>query len=138
MQVVRNAFIPELAGERSIRRKLIEISLARRLEQNLTKQQILELYLNVIYLGSGVYGVEAASRDLFGKGVDRLTLAEAATLAALPKEPTSYSPRRNPQRARTRRNLVLSLMAQEGFVSAADADEASELPLQVREQGWYP
>ena len=89
MQVVRNAFVPHLAGERSLRRKLIEISLARRLERSLTKQQILELYLNVIYLGNGVYGIEAASRDLFGKSVDKLTIAEAATLAALPKGPTS-------------------------------------------------
>jgi membrane peptidoglycan carboxypeptidase len=69
MQVVRNAFLPHLSNERSLRRKLIEIELARRLERTLTKQQILEMYLNVIYLGNGTYGVEAASRDLFGKSV---------------------------------------------------------------------
>ena len=69
MQVVRSAFLPHLSQERSLRRKLIEIELARRLERALTKQQILELYLNVIYLGNGIYGVEAASRDLFGKSV---------------------------------------------------------------------
>ena len=81
MQVVRNAFLPHLSNERSLRRKLIELELARRLERTLTKQQILEMYLNVIYLGNGTYGVEAASRDLFGKSVKRLSLAEAATLA---------------------------------------------------------
>ncbi len=138
MQVVRNAFIPQLAGERSLRRKLIEIALARRLEENLTKDQILELYLNIIYLGSGVYGVEAASRDLFGKSVQKLTIAEAATLAALPKGPTSYSPRRNPERARARRDLVLGLMAQEGFITADEAERARSRPLRVRERGWYP
>ena len=138
MQVVRNAFIPQLAGERSLRRKLIEIALARRLEENLSKDQILELYLNVIYLGNGVYGVEAASRDLFGKSVQKLTLAEAATLAALPKGPTSYSPRRNPERARARRDLVLGLMAQEGFVTAEQAEQARGRPIRVRERGWYP
>ncbi len=138
MQVVRNAFIPQLAGERSLRRKLIEIALARRLEENLSKAQILELYLNVIYLGNGVYGVEAASRDLFGKSVQKLTLAEAATLAALPKGPTSYSPRRNPERARARRDLVLSLMAQEGFVTAEEAERARSRPIRVQKRGWYP
>ncbi|HEU5050727.1 MAG TPA: transglycosylase domain-containing protein, partial [Gemmatimonadales bacterium] len=138
MQVVRNAFIPELAGERSFRRKLIEISLARRLERSLSKDRILELYLNVIYLGNGVYGVEAASRDLFGKSVSRLTLAEAATLAALPKGPSAYNPRRNPARAQARRNLVLSLMAREGFISGADAAVAREESLAVRKKGWYP
>jgi penicillin-binding protein 1A len=138
MQVVRNAFIPQLAGERSLRRKLIEIALARRLEENLTKDQILELYLNIIYLGNGVYGIEAASRDLFGKSVQKLTLAEAATLAALPKGPTSYSPRRNPERARARRDLVLGLMAQEGFITAEEAERARSRAIRVRERGWYP
>ena len=138
MQVVRNAFVPHLAGERSLRRKLIEISLARRLEKSLTKQQILELYLNVIYLGNGVYGIEAASRDLFGKSVDKLTIAEAATLAALPKGPTSYAPRRHPERARARRNLVLGLMAQEGYITAAEAEEARRSRLRVASKEWHP
>ena len=138
MQVVRNAFIPELAGERSLRRKLIEVSLAKRLEKSLSKEQILELYLNVIYLGNGVYGVEAASRDLFGKSVSRLTLVEAATLAALPKGPSAYNPRRNPERARARRNLVLSLMAREGYITPEELARAREAPLTVRERGWFP
>ena len=101
MQVVRNAFLPHLSNERSFRRKLIEVELARRLERTLTKQQILEMYLNVIYLGNGTYGVEAASRDLFGKSVAQLSLAEAATLAGLAKGPSLYAPRRHPDRARS-------------------------------------
>ncbi|MEO8227355.1 MAG: PBP1A family penicillin-binding protein [Gemmatimonadota bacterium] len=136
MQVVRNAFIPELAGQRSLRRKLIEINLAHRLERALTKQQILELYLNVIYFGNGTYGVEAASRDLFGKSVSRLTLAEAATLAGLPKAPSAYAPRRHPDRATDRRNLVLTLMAQEHYITPEQAERASETPLELSEAEW--
>jgi penicillin-binding protein 1A len=85
MQVVRNTFAVERQGERSVARKLLELRLSRLLEQTLTKSQILELYLNVIYLGNGVYGVEAASRDLFGRGVRDVSLAQGAVLAALPK-----------------------------------------------------
>jgi penicillin-binding protein 1A len=138
MQVVRNAFLPHLSNERSLRRKLIEIELARRLERTLTKQQILEMYLNVIYLGNGTYGVEAASRDLFGKGVARLTLAEAATLAGLAKGPSLYAPRRHPERARARRDLVLSLMAREGYISPALAERARKEPLRLARAEWRP
>jgi 1A family penicillin-binding protein len=138
MQVVRNAFIPEMAGERTLRRKLIEITLARRLEHSLTKQQILELYLNVIYFGNGTYGVEAASRDLFGKSVGRLTLAEAATLAGLPKAPSAYAPRRHPDRAIERRNLVLTLMAQEHYITLAQATAAEARPLTLSDEEWHP
>ncbi len=138
MQVVRNAFIPEMAGERSLRRKLIEIAMAYRLEANLSKQQILELYLNVIYFGNGTYGVEAASRDLFGKSVDQLTLAEAATLAGLPKAPSAYAPRRHPDRATDRRNVVLALMVQQRYISRAAAEAAADEPLELSEDEWRP
>ena len=131
MQLVRNAFLPHLSSERSLRRKLIELELARRLERTLTKQQILETYLNILYLGNGAYGVEAASRDLFGKGVGRLSLAEAATLAGLAKGPSSYAPRRHPDRARARRDLVLSLMAQEGYITAELAARTRQEPLRL-------
>lgn len=131
MQLVRNAFLPHLSNERSLRRKLIELELARRLERTLTKQQILETYLNIIYLGNGAYGVEAASRDLFGKGVGRLSLAEAATLAGLAKGPSLYAPRRHPDRARARRDLVLSLMAQEGYITAELATRTRQVPLRL-------
>jgi penicillin-binding protein 1A len=138
MQVVRNVFVPELSQQRSLRRKLIEIQLARRLEHSLTKQQILELYLNVIYLGNGTYGVEAASRDLFGKGVDRLSVAEAATLAALARGPSFYAPRRHPDRARGRRDLVLTLMAREGYLPASLAERARREPLRLAPTEWRP
>jgi penicillin-binding protein 1A len=138
MQVVRNAFLPHLSNERSFRRKLIELELARRLERTLTKQQILETYLNVIYLGNGTYGVEAASRDLFGKSVGRLSLAEAATLAGLAKGPSLYAPRRHPQRARARRDLVLSLMAQEGYITPEVAARTRREPLRLAPAEWRP
>ena len=138
MQVVRNAFIPEMAGERSIRRKLIEIAMAHRLEASLSKQQILALYLNVIYFGNGTWGVEAASRDLFGKSVSELSLAEAATLAGLPKAPSAYAPRRHPDRAVERRNLVLALMAQEHYITADQAAEAEDEPLELADDEWRP
>ncbi|MBC7896220.1 MAG: transglycosylase domain-containing protein, partial [Cytophagaceae bacterium] len=104
MQAARNAFLPERAAlSRSLGRKLIELRLARLMERHLTKDQILELYLNEIYLGNGVYGVDGASRDLFGKSVRDVSLVEGAVLAALAKGPSSYTPKRNPDRARARR-----------------------------------
>src|SRR6185312_4189465 len=137
MQVARNSFASVGAG-RTLRRKLLELRMARLLERSLTKDQILALYLNVIYLGNGTYGVEAASRDLFGKSVSRLTLAEGALLAALPKGPSMYTPRRDPDRALGRRNLVLSLMVREGYVSAARAAAAAGEPIEVAENEWRP
>lgn len=138
MQVARNGFTALLPPRRTLRRKLIEIRLARLIEQNLSKDQILQLYLNVIYLGNGTYGVEAASRDLFGKSVSKLTLAEGAMLAALPKGPSSYTPRHDRVRARARRNLVLSLMADEGYITPRQAREAAAQPLVVAKQEWRP
>jgi penicillin-binding protein 1A len=138
MQVARNTFTPQTIGDRSLRRKLLELRLARLIERNLTKEEILELYLNVIYLGNGVYGVEAASRDLFGKSVRQLTLAEGAVLAALPKGPSAYTPRRNPDRSRLRRNLVLSLMVREGFITPARARTAAASPLRIARAEWHP
>jgi 1A family penicillin-binding protein len=138
MQVARNTFTTMAPGERTLRRKLLELRLARLIESNLGKDEILELYLNAIYLGSGNYGVEAASRDLFGKGVERLSLSEGAVLAALPKGPSSYTPRRSPDRALQRRNLVLGLMTREGFISESEASTAAELPLRLSPRRWNP
>jgi 1A family penicillin-binding protein len=138
MQVVRNAFLPNFSTQRSLGRKLIELRLAHRLESTLTKQQILETYLNIIYLGNGTYGVEAASRDLFGKSVGRLSLAEAATLAGLAKGPAIYAPRRHPERAVARRNLVLSLMVREGYATPEAARRAASEPLRLAPSEWRP
>src|SRR6188768_1060480 len=93
MQLARNVFLSHRANERSIPRKLLEWRYAGLIEDALDKPAILERYLNAIYLGNGVYGVEGASRDLFGKSVKDVTLAEAALLAGLPKAPSSYTPR---------------------------------------------
>ena len=115
MQVAHNSFLADRYHGRSLRRKLVELRISRLLERELTKDQILEHYLNVIYLGNGVNGIEAASLDLFGKNVNKLSLAEGALLAALPKAPSAYTPRHSPQRAVQRRNLVLGLMAESGL-----------------------
>ncbi|MDQ3519593.1 MAG: PBP1A family penicillin-binding protein [Gemmatimonadota bacterium] len=138
MQVARNTFTPRLVRARSMRKKLIEARLARLIERNLTKDEILALYLNVIYLGNGVYGVEAASKDLFGKSVKDLTLAQGAVLAALPKGPSAYTPRGHADRARVRRNLVLSLMVREGYVTPRQAQSAAALPMKIAKNEWRP
>src|SRR3954468_4984282 len=138
MQVAHNTFLQQRYHGRSPLRKLIEFRLARLLEKQLSKQQILEHYMNVIYMGNGVNGVEAASRDLFGKSVTQINLAEAAMLAALPKAPSTYSPRVDRLKAVQRRNLVLGLMVDQGYLSAGVADRARAAPLRVAEDEWRP
>ncbi|MDB4950361.1 MAG: penicillin-binding protein family [Gemmatimonadetes bacterium] len=131
MQLARNVFPQHLNRAKTLRRKLWEIVLARRIEAEFSKEQILEMYLNQIYLGEGLYGVEAAARGYFGKPAAQLTVGEAALLAALPRAPSYYTPRRNPTAALQRRNVVLGLMAEAGVVSAADAAAAKQEPLHL-------
>ena len=138
MQVARNTFAVRRYPARSLRQKLAELRLSRLIEHSLTKQEILQLYFNVIYMGNGVYGVEAASRDLFGKSVNRITLPQAAMLAALPKAPSTYTPRRHPQRALERRNLVLGLMVKEGYVSANRLPGLQATPNTIAKDEWRP
>jgi penicillin-binding protein 1A len=138
MQVVRSAFLPHLGPNRTLRRKLIEIELARRLERALTKQQILELYLNLIYLGNGTWGVEAASRDLFGRSVSELTVGEAALLAGLARGPSLYSPRRHPDAARGRRGVVLAQMEREGYLRPDAVARAAGERFRLSATGWKP
>ncbi|HEY4734080.1 MAG TPA: PBP1A family penicillin-binding protein [Gemmatimonadaceae bacterium] len=138
MQVARNTFAVRRYPARSLRQKLTELRLSRLIEHSLTKQQILELYFNVIYMGNGVYGVEAASRDLFGKSVNQITLPQAAVLAALPKAPSAYTPRRHAQRALDRRNLVLGLMVKEGYVSANRLPGLQATPMKIARDEWRP
>jgi 1A family penicillin-binding protein len=138
MQVARNSFLVKMRGGRTMRRKLIELRLTRLIEGELTKDQILELYLNLIYLGNGMNGVEAASRDLFGKSVSQLSVSEGAMLAALPKGPSAYTPRDHYDRALRRRNLVLALMAQEGYLSRGQASSAAAQRLVIAEDEWRP
>jgi penicillin-binding protein 1A len=117
---------------KTIGRKLVEVRLAREIERKYSKQEILELYLNNIYFGGGAYGVEAAARNYFRKSARDLTIAEAATLAALPKSPVIYDPRQNPRQARRRRDLVIALMAEQGSITDKQAERAIRTKLSVR------
>lgn len=130
MQLARNVFPDRLPGqERSPRRKLLEVRVAQEIEARFTKDEILELYLNHIYFGGGARGIQAAADRYFDVPAERLDLAQAALLAALPKAPSHYEPFRYPRRARERRNLVLTLMEQQRRVPARAADEARRAPL---------
>lgn len=128
-QYVKQAFV---TSEKTLKRKVQEAILAQKVEQRFTKDQILELYLNTIYFGHGAYGVEAASRVYFGKGVDKLTLAQAAMLAGVIKSPGRYSPYLEPEAAKRRRDTVLYQMRNQGYVNESDYSEAvaSEIKLE--------
>ena len=117
---------PDLIDRRdaSIGRKLREQSAARDMERRYNKAQILEAYLNTIHFGHGWYGIDAAARHYFGKSASRVTLAEAATLAAMPKGPALYDPVRYPDRVKQRRNVVLALMAEQKYITAAEKSAA--------------
>jgi penicillin-binding protein 1A len=134
MQLARNVFPEKISREKSLVRKLKEAKVARQIEAKYDKKKILELYLNQIDLGHGAYGVETASQRYFGKSVRDLNLAEAATLAALPKAPARYNPVRYPERAIQRRNTVIGLMRDAGRVSEADASRARAYPLQLADK----
>jgi penicillin-binding protein 1A len=132
MQLARNLFPERLnAREKTLGRKLREAKVARMIESKYSKDRILELYLNQIYLGNGAYGIETASQRYFGKSVMSLNLAEAATLAALPKGPERYNPRRFADRAVQRRNTVVELMRRADAISDADASLARAYPLRL-------
>ncbi len=126
MQLARNLF---LSSDRTAMRKIQEAYLAIQIERAFTKQQIFTLYGNQIYLGSGMYGFEAASEYFFSKHAKDLTLTEAALLAGLPKGPVAYSPILNPERALNRRNLVLSEMESDRVITHAQAEQARSAPL---------
>ncbi len=129
MQVARNFF---LSNKKTYERKLNEIFLALRIESELSKDKILELYLNKIYLGNRAYGVSAASQVYYGKDVSELNLAEAAMIAGLPKAPSRYNPIVNPERALIRRNYVLRRMFELGLISPDEYRETLELTVTAR------
>jgi penicillin-binding protein 1A len=118
-----------LTPERSYMRKIKEMALALKIEQRYTKQEILSLYLNQIYFGSGAYGVEAAAQTYFGKQVKDLSLAECALLAGIPRSPKYYSPFKSRERAFSRRSHVLNRLVATGTITEAQAREASRMPL---------
>jgi penicillin-binding protein 1A len=128
-QVAKNFL---LTNEATISRKIREAILATRIESTFSKDRILELYLNEIFLGSGSYGVAAAALNYFGKSLDELSIAEAAYLAGLPKAPSSYSISRSQAEAKTRRDYVIGRMQEDGYISAAEAASARAEPLQLR------
>lgn len=126
MQVAKNYF---LTREQTFSRKFNEILLALQIEQELTKQEILELYVNKIYLGNRAYGIQAAAGVYYGKDIDELTLEQLAMIAGLPKAPSRYNPLANPERALERRNWILQRMLKLGFIDQASHDKASEQPV---------
>src|SRR6266536_4265882 len=128
-QLARHVFKDKITRERSLGRKLREARVALELERNFPKDTILQLYLNQISLGPYVAGVEAASQVYFGKSVRDINVAEAATLAALPKAPGTYNPRTHPDNAIWRRNVVLTLMRNQGFLTPEDAEFWKAYPL---------
>jgi penicillin-binding protein 1A len=129
MQLARNLF---LSPDRSFHRKIEEALLAIQIERRFTKEQIFTLYANQIFLGHGVYGFEAASQYYFGKPAKQLLIEEAALLAGLPKAPQFYSPINHPDRAIKRRNLVINGMLEDGKITARQAVEARNKPIELR------
>ena len=131
-QVAKNFL---LGNEVSLKRKVREIILALRLEKAFSKDRILELYLNQIYLGAGNYGVTAAALNYFNKSLDDLTIGEAAYLASLPKAPNNYALDKHPEAALARRNWVIGRLQEDGFITAAEAEAASAEPLTLTPRG---
>jgi len=129
MQVARNFF---LSSERSFKRKINEAMLAIKIEHSLSKDKILELYINQIYLGQRAYGFAAASQVYYGKPLDKLNLAETALLAGLPKAPSGYNPFVNPKRATTRQREVLHDMYRFGFIDQKTYEQALKMPLRFK------
>jgi penicillin-binding protein 1A len=129
-QLARQSF---LRPDKTFRRKFQELILAERIEQLFTKQQILELYLNKVYFGDGLYGAEAASRGYFGKHASELSVSEAAVLAGLVKSPSSYAPTVNPSRAVVRRNVVLQAMLDAGAIDRKTWQAARATPLKLKD-----
>jgi penicillin-binding protein 1A len=134
-QVARSILLQ--TNEKTYTRKIKEILLAYQMESNLSKQDILFLYLNQIFLGQKAYGVAVAADVYFNKSLDKVTLPEAAILAGLPKAPSAYSPLRNPSRAKERQRYVLGRMADEGMITKAEAQKAGDEPLKVYERRDY-
>jgi penicillin-binding protein 1A len=132
MQVARNFF---LSSEKTYTRKIYEMLLAYKIESKLSKDQILEVYMNQIYLGQRAYGFASAARVYFGKDVKDLTLAECAMLAGLPKAPSAYNPVVNPKRAKVRQEYILTRMRELGFITQAQYDAAVKQPLIVKNTG---
>ncbi|NTU90923.1 MAG: PBP1A family penicillin-binding protein [Chlorobiaceae bacterium] len=127
-QLAKNLFLTQ---ERTVSRKVKELITAVELEKTYTKDEILALYLNTVYFGSGAYGIEAASQTYFSKPASQLTIPESATLIATLKNPTAYDPSKDPVSSMRRRNLIISLMEKEGFITSAQAERAKNTPIEL-------
>lgn len=132
MQVARNVF---LSRQKTFSRKLYEVLLANKIENALTKDQILEVYMNHIYLGQRAYGFAAAAQTYFGKDLKDITLAEAAMLAGLPKAPSAYNPIVNPKRAHIRQQYILRRMLELGFINQQEFDRAYDAKVKTKSPG---
>ena len=128
-QLIKNTF---LTNEKTFSRKLNEIKLALELEKNLSKNEILENYLNVIYFGNNCYGIENASQYYFSKSANKLSIGESATLAGLIKSPNKYSPIKNPKLSIKRRNLVLKEMKKDGYINDNEYSNEIEQPINLK------
>jgi penicillin-binding protein 1A len=128
-QVAKNMLV---GNDRTMMRKVREAILAQRLESAMSKERILEIYLNEIFLGAQAYGVAAAAMNYFNKGLDELTIGETAFLGALPKAPNNYNPARYPEAAKARRDWVLDRMAEDRAITREEADAAKQEPIQYR------
>jgi penicillin-binding protein 1A len=132
MQVARNVY---LSSEKTYTRKIYEILLTYKLEHLLTKDQILEIYMNQIFLGNRAYGFASAAETYFGKPLKNITIAEAAMLAGLPKAPSAFNPIANPKRARSRQLYIIERMEENGYITAQQAAQAKAEPLALRSSG---
>lgn len=128
MQVAKNYY---LSPERTIKRKLTEVFLARKIEQNLTKEEILTLYVNKIFLGKNAYGIAAAAKIYYNKNLNELTIAQMAMIAGLPKAPSKYNPVANPERALERRNWILGRMLQLGYINQQEYQASIAEPINL-------
>ena len=135
MQLARNFY---LSTEKTLTRKLYEVLLAMNIERQMSKEQILEVYMNQIFLGQRAHGFAAASEIYFGKPLKDITVAEAAMLAGLPKAPSAYNPIANPRRARIRQQYIIDRMEENGFITAAQRDEAKAQTLSLRKPNDVP
>ncbi|MDQ1560318.1 MAG: penicillin-binding protein, partial [Pyrinomonadaceae bacterium] len=134
-QLAKNLF---LSREQTYTRKINEWMIALQIERYYTKNQIMEMYVNHVFLGARAYGFEAAAQTYFNKHAKDLTLDEAALLAGIPRSTAQYSPTVNPKAAKERRDLVLELMARNGFVSQSEADAAKSKPIKIADTAYYP
>jgi penicillin-binding protein 1A len=132
MQVARNVY---LSSEKTYTRKIYEILLTYKLEHLLTKDQILEIYMNQIFLGNRAYGFASAAETYFGKPLKNITIAEAAMLAGLPKAPSAFNPIANPKRARSRQLYIIERMEENGYITAQQAAQAKAEPLALKSSG---